>query len=343
MSYNGQMYRLSTLHDLHPIELAFWKKHCAKSEAGIFTHPAYLETWTKHIQNEETPGSEVRIVMFEDSGKLLGILPLNFQQGTYTALGATQLSDFFDCIADTRDSAITDVLQREIHDFLTHERSQAHSFFFQNLHDSSVLLSVLRQLPSSEWSISQQTVSPVITLPSTWEEYQSKLETRYQKDFKRLLQTIDSEDEISYRCLTSPAEVEEGMQTFMTLHQKSSADKATFWTPGRVAFFPKMARAMASEGSVKLYFLDVNDDPAAALFVFDHANEFQLYNSGFDAYRYGYLGVGNALILHTIRAAIELGRSRYNFLRGDENYKLTFGAVAEAIWEARAGESLIAR
>lgn len=73
--------------------------------------------------------------------------------------------------------------------------------------------------------------------------------------------------------------------------------------------------------------------PAASLFVFDYQNQYLLYNSGYDAYRFGHLGVGNALILHTIREAIEAGKSRYDFMRGDESYKFLFGAKPEPVMD----------
>jgi CelD/BcsL family acetyltransferase involved in cellulose biosynthesis len=64
---------------------------------------------------------------------------------------------------------------------------------------------------------------------------------------------------------------------------------------------------------------------------FDYNNEFLLYNSGFDPEQFAHLSPGNVLTAYTIQDAIRLGRSRYDFLRGDEIYKFRFGAVAEPV------------
>ena len=74
-------------------------------------------------------------------------------------------------------------------------------------------------------------------------------------------------------------------------------------------------------------------DKAAAMLGFDYNNEFLLYNSGYDPSQFANLSPGNVLTSYTIQHAIELGRSRYDFLRGAEVYKFRFGAEAEPVYD----------
>ena len=55
-----------------------------------------------------------------------------------------------------------------------------------------------------------------------------------------------------------------------------------------------------------------------------------LYNSGFHPDRAA-LSPGVVLLAHVIRDAIERGRRRFDFLRGEERYKYEFGPIPEAV------------
>ncbi len=123
------------------------------------------------------------------------------------------------------------------------------------------------------------------------------------------------------------------MDAFITLHQKSTRDKEDFWNESLIQFFKALAVELAQLGWLKLYFIEVNGVKAAAMLGFDYNNEFLLYNSGFDPEQFAQLSPGNVLTAYTIQDAIRLGRSRYDFLRGDEVYKFRFGAVAEPVFD----------
>ncbi|MDQ3008673.1 MAG: GNAT family N-acetyltransferase, partial [bacterium] len=226
------------------------------------------------------------------------------------------------------------VLSQLLHTLTTQLDNKWDVLLLESLqHNSSTYDTLSKITDNSSWQVraSQQDVSPVITLPATWEEYFTTVSTTQQKHFTRLLKTIGAEDEITYRTITESDEISAAMESFIQLHKASGTEKAEFWTPHREAFFIELANDLAPEKLLKIVFLDVNEDPAASLLIFEWNNQFLLYNSGFNAYRYGYLGVGNAIILHTIREAISLKRDRYDFMRGDESYKFLFGSVAEPV------------
>ena len=99
-----------------------------------------------------------------------------------------------------------------------------------------------------------------------------------------------------------------------------------------LSFFREIIHTFAEKGWLKVYFLDIDETPAAVLLAFDYGNEIILYNSGFDAEKFGYFSPGNVIISYSIQHAIQLGRMRYDFLRGDEVYKFRFGGVAEDVF-----------
>ena len=61
-----------------------------------------------------------------------------------------------------------------------------------------------------------------------------------------------------------------------------------------------------------------------------------LYNSGFDPGRAA-LSPGLVLLTHLIRDAIARGKTRFDFLRGEERYKYEFDPTPEAVYQVRLG------
>jgi CelD/BcsL family acetyltransferase involved in cellulose biosynthesis len=58
-----------------------------------------------------------------------------------------------------------------------------------------------------------------------------------------------------------------------------------------------------------------------------------VYNSGYDPIKYGALSPGIVLFAHSIQDAIAAKRRRYDFLRGNEEYKYRFGAKETEVME----------
>jgi hypothetical protein len=96
-----------------------------------------------------------------------------------------------------------------------------------------------------------------------------------------------------------------------------------------------LIKKSAELGWLKFYFVEMDGQPASALLCFDYRNEILVYNSGFNVREFAYLSPGNIIVSYSIQHAIELGRTRYDFLRGDEVYKFRFGAAAEEVFSVK--------
>ena len=123
------------------------------------------------------------------------------------------------------------------------------------------------------------------------------------------------------------------MEHFFDLHILSGAEKKAFMTPPMKTFFRELVTACTEQGWLDLSFLLVNGVPAATLLSFHFRNEVQLYNSGINIALSDALSPGWLLLCYHIEYAITLERSRYDFMRGDEEYKFRFGGRSEPIYQ----------
>ena len=97
------------------------------------------------------------------------------------------------------------------------------------------------------------------------------------------------------------------------------------------AYFRAVATVLAERGWLQLSFLDIGDRPAATYFCFDYHGEILVYNSGYDTSASPQLSPGWVLLAELIQHAIAAGRTRFDFLQGNEDYKFRFGGVAEPV------------
>ena len=150
-------------------------------------------------------------------------------------------------------------------------------------------------------------------------------------ELRRKLRRLESSGEYRWYCRSEMAEVEEDLGDFFSLLRESREDKKNFLTPQRERFFRSVATQMAAMGQVKLCFLELGGQRAAAALCFDYGQSRMLYNSGFDP-AYGYYSVGLLVKALCLKDAIECGHQYFDFLRGDEAYKYDLGGKDRVLY-----------
>jgi CelD/BcsL family acetyltransferase involved in cellulose biosynthesis len=131
--------------------------------------------------------------------------------------------------------------------------------------------------------------------------------------------------------LASRADVEARFDDFLVLHRHSRVGKARFMDERMEAFFRRVASALAEKDGFRLWLLDGPDGPLATFLCLEWDDTVGLYNSGFRPDRAA-LSPGLVLLAHVVRDAIERGKRRFDFLRGEERYKYDFGPTPEDVY-----------
>lgn len=170
-------------------------------------------------------------------------------------------------------------------------------------------------------------VCPIITLADDYEGYLSSIDKKNRHELRRKRRKAES-FEATWRKSSDIDGLEGDLATFIELMSLSTNDKAAFlMMPGHVEFLKAIAHYEAERGHLEILFAGVGEKPVAAMLQFAYRDRIMLYNSGLDSSsEYAGLSIGIVLLTYSIEDAIARGFKYFDFLRGDEIYKLRMGA-----------------
>ena len=305
----------------------------------IFLTWEWQTTWWRHLGSQRGP---LTILAAHQAGRLVGILPLySVREGEMTTLyvvGCIEVSDYLDFIVEAgQEEAVYAA-------FLTWLAGpEAPAWDAVDLCNqpapSLAHTRLVEMVTAAGWSaaVTQEDVCPKIVLPRPdeyptpefpdgWELYLGRLDKKERHEIRRKLRRIEREaPDAALRFVTAGPEVAAAVEDFIALHRQSKAAKHTFMTEEMQAYFRAMAQESAARGWLQLSFLDIGGRPAATYFCFDYGGDILVYNSGYDAAAVPQLSPGWVLLAQLIEHAIALGRTHFDFLQGNEDYKYRFG------------------
>jgi CelD/BcsL family acetyltransferase involved in cellulose biosynthesis len=178
---------------------------------------------------------------------------------------------------------------------------------------------------------------PVLNLPQSWDAFLAALPKKHRHELSRKVRRFEREvpdGRITWE--TTPAGIDRRLDEFLALHRASREGKAKFMDARMERFFRRAIAALAATGGARLAFLDRPTGPIAAFVTLEWDETVGLYNSGF-APAHAALSPGLVLLAGVVRDAIERGRRRFDFLRGEERYKYEFGPTAEPVYLVTVG------
>ena len=305
-----------------------WNALLARSVSDtVFLTREWQSVWWRHLG-----GGELRVITFRtDAGELLGIAPLFGETGTDGArhlslIGCVDVSDYLDLIvargAETQVyAALLETLARA--DFPAWD--WLHLCTLPAASPTNAALDALAQARGWRTQTGLHDVAPVIDLPETWDAYLNTLDKKQRHEVRRKLRRVE-EAETRWLTIDAADALDRAVTDFVELHKRSRPDKNVFMDARMQTFFAEIARELFAAGWLQLSFLEIGGARAAAILNFVYRNEVLVYNSGYDPALYGAYSPGIVLFARSIQDAIAARRRRYDFLRGNEEYKYRFGA-----------------
>lgn len=285
----------------------------------VFVHPAWQRVWLEEFGD----GREPYILSVREGERLVGLAPLLREGSRIELIGNYQICDYMDFIVTPgfEEGFFAAVLASLQGDEWTELELRGLPAYSPTLRLLPEMASALGLKATTEL----EAVCPRVELPESWEEFLAQLGKKDRHELRRKMRRLHSGGaRVELRILQSPEEVEAGLDDFFWMHRASRQDKAHFMGEKMEAFFRRMAVTMAGEGLGCLYMMEMDGRRVASVFCFDCGDELALYNSGYDP-NYAHLSVGLLSKALCLGNAIERGKRRLDFLRGDEPYKYDLG------------------
>ncbi|MCB0047905.1 MAG: GNAT family N-acetyltransferase [Caldilineaceae bacterium] len=310
-----------------------WNDLLADSRVrSIFLTYEWQTTWWRALGH-----GELWILAFRcpASGKLVGIAPLFLTQEPEFAgrrhfhlVGCIEVSDYLDLIV-RRDWE--EIVYLSLLEWLDGPDAPAWDRLdLCNLPQESLAYQTLPELARSTGhnvEVLQEDVAPKFSLPPRYETYlNERVEKKQRHEIRRKQRRAERETTVGFTIVGPNESLEAEVDDFITLQRASDPEKAEFMTSEMRRFFHAIARAMFDAGYLRLCFLTLNGDKAAALLAFEYKGQFLLYNSGYDPDAYSQLSPGWVILGYAIQYAIVSGCTEFDFMQGDEEYKYRFGS-----------------
>lgn len=310
---------LKTTTDGLELPWKLWRNQRALFQGRpLFVTPPWLQAW------KDTLGQDATLCVLGAAGPdgAEGYCPLTLRQGVGLFAGDPEVCDYFDVVVPSgmEDHACRAFLHG------AHLMGIATLDLFPVRPDSVVMTHWVPLCRAMGRRVLVETVDVTVEmpLPGTWEDYLLSLSGKQRHEVRRKLRRLEETASVDFRVVTTPTEIEAALEVFFRLFRSNREDKARFLTPGMRTYLETLCRTMSEHGMLRLSFLDMDGFPAASAICFDDGKSIFLYNNGYNA-AFAHVSVGLMLTVWTIKDAVELGRGRYEFLRGDETYKFRLG------------------
>jgi CelD/BcsL family acetyltransferase involved in cellulose biosynthesis len=338
----AMQYRLH--QDFSEVPWAEWNQLASEGISDTpFARFEYMELWWNTRGGGEWPYAELALVSAWEDQRLIGLAPLfkAVHDGSTSLLlvGSIEISDYLDVIVRPDD---VERFVRGLLDFLAASPAiESLPLDWFNVPDVSPTLRALRlEAERRGWTYSQEIFrsTPQIALPADFEAYLAGLDKKQRHEIRRKLRRAsEGTAPAHFELVEGPDIQEDRIEDFLDL-MAHDPEKAEFLDESMRQHMRLLIRLAWEQGYLWMAFLRVNGAAAAAAFNFDYGDRLWAYNSAVNR-DFLELSPGWVLLTHQIRWACEHGRTVFDFMRGDEDYKYRFGGMDRHVLRVRVARS----
>jgi CelD/BcsL family acetyltransferase involved in cellulose biosynthesis len=164
--------------------------------------------------------------------------------------------------------------------------------------------------------------SPVVRLDvETWQDFLRARSRNFRDQARRRERRLAELHEVRYR-LADAETLDADLEALFSLHRARWSGTQTDFGRSE-AFHRELAARLLERGRLRLWLLEVDGRPRAALHGFRLGDVESFYQSGRDP-TFDDRSVGFVVLLHAIREALADGMKEYRLLLGGEPYKYRF-------------------
>ena len=330
--FKGSMMKIREINSVDEFKFmrGIWNDLLGKSrDRNIFLTWEWLFKWWEHFGTNK----KLQILVIEDQNDIIGIMPLLcstyhtflFSYNIIENIGIN-LSDYGGGIiySDMDDDQINKMLNL-MKDYLNHNKLIIR---FDQLPDDSKFFNVLhnQSFCNSSFTGEKKTgVSSYLPVQPSLNDHLNKLSKKFRKNLRRDIEK--NYGKIEFKKILTLNSLDKNLKDFWSLNQKKvNHQNLPYFTKTQMEFLTEVSKELANNGWLNLSFLDVNGQHASVVLGFEYENRFYYYQTGSDP-NYSSYSIGNIHILYILEDLIARGLKEFDFLRGDEAYKLRWQSL----------------
>ena len=300
--------------------------HVASGSDNVFLTRPWLEQWWEVYGR----GRGCRVLLAADGGEPYAILPLAVARSRggvrrLSFMGGGEVApNHLDVIAAPQDKHRA---AGAFADHLWRTRSQWDVLDLVSVADDSPLRSRLVERLGGldcETRVALYTRCLHVVLPATFEEFVQSRGQHTRAEFRRKGRKLARDEaDVRFGRVSGGEEFPQIFDALVRLHQErwtQLGERGIFSSAPFTAFHRAAALDALARGQLRLYFLKIGPNVAAAMYCLRVGRNVYYYAGGFDD-RFRRHGVGIQLLGHVIGQSIKEGASHFDFLQGDEEYK----------------------
>jgi CelD/BcsL family acetyltransferase involved in cellulose biosynthesis len=284
----------------------------AASPATPFQRPEWLITWWSHFGS-----GELRVMVFRDDGRTVGVMPLFLHEWCgrrqLTLIG-TGITDYLDPLfAPEYTGCIVDRIGSELAGWPDWDIC-----YWQDLACNTPLASL--------GEIEPDTACSMILFDNPFEAFLASRSSDLKRNLRRYKEKAERIAPVEFDVINVADE--DLVCALIELHRerwRRSGDPGMIEANGSEPFLRAIVPILADRGWLRFFLVRFDGRPAAILLALCDGTTMFSWLSAFDP-QYDKFGFGRELLAQAIRHAHNEGCRRWNFLRGDEPYKFSWGA-----------------
>lgn len=299
----------------------------------------WLATWWKHYGTSADRELHV-LALYDESddgrGTLVGVAPWYVERSAIHGSILRPLGSGHVCTDHLTLIARPDYLASvasNVADYLTENDEDWDQLELPSIDDGDEGISLLAgELEARDALVSCQKAGNcwIIDLPETWEAYLAMLSASHRRHLKDCQKRKVESSRCEWHRVRSATEFDEAWAILVDLHSRRRAqlgDFGCFASREFGEFHREIAGILLDKGQLRLSWTELDCTPFTAEYHFSGPDTIYTYQSGMDVDRLKD-APGRLSYCLSLKAGIEEGFTRYDFLRGDEPYKAHYRGVA---------------
>lgn len=287
----------------------------ARASNGLtpFQLPEWLLAWWRHFGS-----GQLRVLVFRQSDAVIAVLPCflhEWQQAQQMTLIGSGISDYLNpLMAPQHSSAVV----KELRAYLASDAN----WEICNWQD----LSFDTPLESLASKVEEDAACYRLALTDSFEQYWSERSKSLRQNVRRDRQKAESQAPLRFDVSTTADT--EAMHALIQLHAsrwQKQGERGMIEANQSAAFLQEITSLFAARGMLRIFSLRFREKIAAIILAFEYAGTLFNYLTAFDP-EHEALGLGRALLYEALRDSFERRCAAWDFLRGDEPYKIWWGA-----------------